>query len=310
MNMDAEITIVIPVYNRAHIVGRTLESVAHQTLRPLDVILVDNNSSDNSYEVLQAWKQANEAPDFRVTVLSETKQGACAARNRGLAEVTTPYVMFFDSDDVMLPCHAESFVDAFRQDRTLDIVGRNITISFLNGAKSTKKFRGTLYHHIFHSSFSTQKYAIRTELVRSIGAWNTRLLGWNDYELGLRILTTASPRVKALKGVSVITYQQKDSITGTDFSSKHSVWESALDECENLIRNASLPIRYIRYINLRRVILAGHYRKEGSSHAKRIIDEVLTKEHNCIRRLFYRFAYRYVASGGRGIALLAPLVLR
>ena len=149
--MDAEITIVIPVYNRAHIVGRTLESVAHQTLRPLDVILVDNNSSDNSYEVLQAWKQANEAPDFRVTVLSETKQGACAARNRGLAEVTTPYVMFFVSVDVMLPCHAESFVDAFRQDRTLDIVGRNITISFLNGAKSTKKFRGTLYHHIFHS---------------------------------------------------------------------------------------------------------------------------------------------------------------
>lgn len=54
--MEYELTIVIPVYNRAGIVGRTLESVQRQTLRPLRVVLVDNNSTDATPEVLRAWK--------------------------------------------------------------------------------------------------------------------------------------------------------------------------------------------------------------------------------------------------------------
>lgn len=308
--MDAEISIVIPVYNRAGIVGRTLDSVARQTLRPLDVILVDNNSSDNSLDVLNAWKEANEAPDFRIRLLSESEPGACAARNRGLAEVVTPYVMFFDSDDVMMPDHVASFVEAFCQDRTTDVVGRDIVIQGLDGRQSTKRFRKSLYQHIFHASLSTQRYAAKTDLIRRVGAWDNKMRGWNDYELGMRILTKASPRIKTLSGSSVITYRQEHSITGIDFSSRPHIWESALDRCETTLRESSVSPRHVRYIELRRIILAAHYRRENSPHASRLLDEVLGREHNPLRRLFYRLAFRYVAAGGRGIAILAPFALR
>lgn len=308
--MDAEITIVIPVYNRAHIVGRTLDSVALQTLRPLDVILVDNNSSDNTLDVLNAWKQANEAPDFRIRILSETTPGASCARNCGLVKVSTPYVMFFDSDDVMMPDHVASFVDAFRQDRTIDVVGRDIIIQAIDGRQSTKRFRKSLYQHIFHSSFSTQRYAAKTELIRRVGAWDNKMRGWDDYELGMRILVKASPHIKVLSGCSVITYHQEQSLTGIDFSSRPHEWESALDQCETTLQESSVSLRHIRYIELRRIVLAAHYRRENSPHACRLLDEVLRREHNPLRRLFYWFAFRYVAAGGRGIAMFAPFILR
>ena len=53
------ITIIIPVYNRAKIVGKTLQSVVAQSYRPLNLILVDNNSSDDSLQVLRNFKSAS-----------------------------------------------------------------------------------------------------------------------------------------------------------------------------------------------------------------------------------------------------------
>ncbi|MDE6528594.1 MAG: glycosyltransferase family 2 protein, partial [Muribaculaceae bacterium] len=97
------ITIVVPVYNRAGIVERTLESIRQQSHRPLSVVLVDNNSTDNTPHVLRKWKSEVEAPDMQVTIVDEPVAGAPAARNRGLGLTTTPYVMFFDSDDIMTP---------------------------------------------------------------------------------------------------------------------------------------------------------------------------------------------------------------
>ena len=57
------VSIIIPVYNRAGIVGRTLQSVAAQSYRPLELILVDNNSTDNTLEVLNGFKSRHESPD-------------------------------------------------------------------------------------------------------------------------------------------------------------------------------------------------------------------------------------------------------
>lgn len=309
--MKAEISIIVPVYNRAHIVERTLDSIAKQTLRPIELILVDNNSSDNSLEVLLQWQRSNEAPDFHISVLSESRPGASAARNRGLAEVTTPYVMFFDSDDIMLPDHVSSFVQAFRDDPSLDAVGKDILTHRLDGSKANKIFKTSLYQHIFHASFATQRYAAKTELLRLVGGWNENMHGWDDYELGVRLLTAKPLNIKRLKAKPTVhVIQQSVSITGTDYSSRPNEWELALDACQSTLEKAALPRRYVRYIELRRAILAGLYKKEHNPHSRRLLSEVLSRESNPIRRAFYRFACAYVAASGRGIALLAPVILR
>ena len=77
------VSIIIPVYNRAHIVGPTLDSVVVQTHRPLQLVLVDNLSSDNTLEVLRSFKASHEQADFQIDVVQEPHHTASAARNRG-----------------------------------------------------------------------------------------------------------------------------------------------------------------------------------------------------------------------------------
>lgn len=310
MAPKSQITIIIPVYNRAEIVKATLDSVANQSLRPLDVILVDNNSTDNTLEVLNEWKNVVEANDFHVTILTESKPGATAARNKGLKEVKTPFTMFFDSDDIMLPSHAKRAIDALNSNTGIDIVGWDIYNMHLNNTIVKYPFhdKNIFYNHIFHATFSTQRYAARTELFKKIGGWNEALLGWNDYELGVRILS-ARPTIKKLKGEPTVkVISQQDSITGVKFSSKPQCWEMALDAIDKILDNSNNQ-KMKKYIDVRRVILAGFYQREGATNdAQRLLGKVESRSgwyRNLILRLFFNIIYR----GGRGIAFLARPLL-
>lgn len=310
MATKALISIIIPVYNRAEIVKSTLDSVANQSLRPLDVILVDNNSTDSTLEVLNDWKKQVETNDFRVMVLSETKPGATAARNRGLKEVVTPYTMFFDSDDIMHPTHAKRAVEAFKQNTLFDVVGWDVKVKTLEGNLSHYRFcdKQILYNHIFHATFATQRFAARTSLFREVGQWNESLPAWNDYELGVRLLIT-NPKIKRLNGVPTVTViLQKESITGTKFSAKPQCWEMALNAIDEALNNsASQSMK--KYIDVRRAILAGFYQREGAtSDAQRLLGEVLSRS-GWYRKLIMRLFYNIIRKGGRGIALLARPLL-
>ena len=306
----AQISIIIPVHNRAEVVKITLDSVVNQLLRPLDVILVDNNSTDNTLDVLSEWKQQVATDDFRVTVLNEATPGAPAARNRGLKEVKTPYIMFFDSDDIMSPIHALRAMEAFIAEPDVDVVGWDVDIVELTGKTIRYPFcdKDTLYNHIFHSTFATQRYAIKTDLINRIGGWNESLQGWNDYELGVRILLS-NPKIKRLDGdVTVTVVHQTESITGVDFSSKPHKWESSLNAVEQaLMLHGRTDMR--KYIEVRRAILAGFYAREGrENEARRLMNEVCGRNNvyvGTIMRLFCFLIYK----GGRGISKLARLLL-
>lgn len=185
-----DISIIVPVFNRSTIVTDTLDSIAAQTERPLALIIVDNNSTDDSLAVVTKWAVRHESPDFSVTVLSETTPGAPAARNKGFESVTTPYVMFFDSDDIMSPNHVKDFADTFRADPQLDIAGRDIVSIELDGTKKIHRFadRDMMFRHAFNAILSTQRYAVKSSFLREAGSWNPGALAWNDFELGFRLL--------------------------------------------------------------------------------------------------------------------------
>jgi glycosyltransferase involved in cell wall biosynthesis len=93
-----EVSVIIPVYNRAHLVARTIESVLSQSHAACHVILVDDGSTDGTHEVVSA-----RFPDPRVRVLRQENRGVSAARNAGLAAATGDYIAFLDSDDVWRP---------------------------------------------------------------------------------------------------------------------------------------------------------------------------------------------------------------
>ncbi len=272
------LTVVIPVYNRANLVKDTLQSLADQTLQVFDVVLVDNNSTDNSLAVLQQWADEHSSHDRRITVLSEAKRGACAARNRGASEVKTPWVMFFDSDDLMDPSHLADFEEVARSNPEADLITRPVYFRTAGGGKRLHRYcRGekrALFNHIFHATLSTQRYIVKTSFYEKTGGWDPKVWGWNDYELGVRLLLQ-HPRVATVPGPpSMLVVPQKESITGTAYSTSPRKWEDALDKCQRDLEQAGRH-DMIKYINCRRAILAGTYRLEGDMRdARRLLASV------------------------------------
>ena len=90
-----KVSVIIPVYNVEKYLGECLDSILGQTLKDIEVICVDDGSTDRSPELLVSYAKR----DSRVKVLSQDNAGAGAARNRGLREATGEYVFFCDPDD-------------------------------------------------------------------------------------------------------------------------------------------------------------------------------------------------------------------
>jgi glycosyltransferase involved in cell wall biosynthesis len=96
---QADVAVVVPVFNRANAVLETLASVVRQTVLPRRLIVVDDGSTDGTAASVRAWI-ARTKPPFEAFVVEQTNQGAGAARNRGFREMGgCKYVAFLDSDD-------------------------------------------------------------------------------------------------------------------------------------------------------------------------------------------------------------------
>ena len=94
INSEIAVTVVIPVYNAGEFVGKCVESVLKQTLKEIEVICVDDHSTDDSLKILEGFC------DNRLRIISfPANRGVSAARNAGLDAARGKYVYFIDSDD-------------------------------------------------------------------------------------------------------------------------------------------------------------------------------------------------------------------
>lgn len=106
-----QVAIIVPVYNVAPYLSRCVESLVAQTLAPLEIVLVDDGSTDASGAIAD-WYAARH-PQIRV--LHQENQGQGAARNAGLTASRAPFVCFVDSDDYVAPDYAEKLLTGIRR---------------------------------------------------------------------------------------------------------------------------------------------------------------------------------------------------
>ena len=107
------ISIIIPVYNVAKYLAEALDSVLCQTYSNLEIIIVDDGSTDGSGEICERYKQMDE----RIYLVHQKNKGLSAARNVGLNTMTGYAVTFLDSDDVYYPEYIAEMVDAMLREK-------------------------------------------------------------------------------------------------------------------------------------------------------------------------------------------------
>lgn len=294
MNPVRTITVVIPVYNRATLVGRLLDALDAQTCRDFSVILVNNGSTDGTPDVLARWCQQT---DLETTIASESQRGASAARATGLRLCKSEWVMFFDSDDTMSPGHIARAVEAIRSHPEADVIGWDIYHTEC-GFRSIKPFvtSGIKYRVLFDGTMSTLRYMARRIIFDKAGNWNPDMHIWDDIELAARILEQNPTIYKSEGDPTVEVWVQSDSITNAPLDIGSI--ERALDSI------ASRKGYSRRWIDLKETILASRTPgRQGSDILRRVISRTSSN------RLLLRLAYAYTRLGGRGIArILQPFM--
>lgn len=298
------LSIVIPVFNRSKIVGATLASIAQQSYRPFNLILVDNASTDNTREVLADWKNSVEkspqGKGINITITDCKKPGAAAARNVGLQLVNTPWIMYFDSDDIMSPNHIELAIKDIKNNPDADIIGWNTNIVD-NKDKllriSPFYSKNYQWHNLFNGCLSTLHYCTRTELIRQAGGWNEDVGYWDDIELGARLLLYKPNILKSqFYKDRVVINTSEDSITGKQSDNPERI-KPALASIGKIIDKHN-------WILLKQVIEAAVCSRAGSSHGKELYKKSISQCNSKILKFKLLLAYLYTLKGGRGIALI------
>lgn len=105
MSGGVAVSVVIPTYQRASLVGRAIDSVLGQDPAPTELIVVDDGSTDETPEVLAGYGDA-------ISVIRQRNAGGAAARNAGVESAIEPWIGFLDSDDLWLPGHLQRLLDA------------------------------------------------------------------------------------------------------------------------------------------------------------------------------------------------------
>lgn len=103
--LEKHVTVIIPCYNAEPFVGETIASVLAQTYPRVEIIVVDDGSTDGSWRVVQSFGE-------KITALHQANGGGCSARNAGAARARGEYLMFLDADDLLAPDALEHLVSA------------------------------------------------------------------------------------------------------------------------------------------------------------------------------------------------------
>ena len=179
------ISVIIPTYNRAHLLSRAVQSVLNQTMPAHEIIIVDDGSTDNTAELInQQFSQCR--------YIQQPNMGVSAARNRGIEAATGDWLAFLDSDDEWLPGKLQAQVDLLQKHpeiricHTEEIWIRNG--KRVNQMKKHAKSGGFIFQNCLPLCvISPSSVMIHRSLFAEVGTFDEGLPACEDYDLWLRI---------------------------------------------------------------------------------------------------------------------------
>ena len=188
---SAEVTVCISLYNYQQYIVETLESVNSQTLQCLDLIVVDDRSTDNSLALAGEWMQQNAERFNRIKLIRhEQNQGLSITRNTAILQTGTPYIFILDADNLLYPRCLERCLEALTFDPNAAVA-----YPIIEKFGSEQALMGNVVWE--RSQFLKQNCIDAMSLIRKSALLQVNgysflnaigPLGWEDYELWCKFI--------------------------------------------------------------------------------------------------------------------------
>ena len=191
---DPLVSVVVPCFNAARTLLRTLQSAQQQTYRNLEIVIIDDGSTDSTYEIATQFA----GNDSRTRVLRQPNRGVAAARNLGIAHAQGEYVAPLDADDLWVPQKVELQVKKILNDTSIGLVygwfdNINDDDEIIPGG-SRSRHEGYVLSDLCAIDFvgNGSNPLMRTSTVREVGGYDAELRaqsaeGCEDWKLAIQI---------------------------------------------------------------------------------------------------------------------------
>lgn len=212
------VSIIIPCHNSASFVSRAVESALNQSHHPTEILLIDNNSSDNTLEILERYESEN--PEI-IRVLREFRKGSAAARNKGLKDAKGEWIQFLDADDKLLPGKIERQINLALNQNGKVIIGNYLKYAnnrYLEVHAITDPWTGLIRSKLGITSSNLWSKGV----LQSIGGWNENIISSQEYHLLFEIIKRDTVLIFD-PAFNTIIYTQPNSISKSDDTVKRSM---------------------------------------------------------------------------------------
>lgn len=185
-----KLTIVMPAHNASKFLNITLESFVKQSFSDWNLIVIDDASTDTTWDIIMSWQQM----ERRIHGLqNETNLRVALTMNKGIELVQSPYFARVDSDDVLLPDHFEKIIHFLDTHSDIDLSGSQVITIDGNGQFRRKWNYETdpiwiKSSAIFACPFLQSSVVMRTSVIKSVGGYRPDMELIEDYDLWIRIL--------------------------------------------------------------------------------------------------------------------------
>jgi glycosyltransferase involved in cell wall biosynthesis len=175
-------SIIIPSYNRAHIISRAIQGVLDQTFQDFEIVIVDDGSKDHTKEILKEYSD-----NFKIKYVYQNNAGVCAARNTGAKQAEGEFLIFLDSDDTVEKSWLEDFYHLANQNKewlfcSMKVVKQDSSeymVSALSPYKN-KKIKGNSI---------PGSWAIKKDIFLRVGLFDENMKFGENVELRFRLDT-------------------------------------------------------------------------------------------------------------------------
>jgi glycosyltransferase involved in cell wall biosynthesis len=192
MEKMPKVSVVIPTYNRASFLFESINSVLKQTLQDIEIIVVDDGSTDDTREMVMKYFPM-------VRYIYQENQGVSIAFNNGINLALGEYVAIFADDDIMLEDALEKSVTFFNQhpevgfchgqNYTIDENGQSLRLRTTRGPRVTfiRSGKEEIANLLFRDSIQASTVVIRRSCFQKVGLFDTNLRGGEDWDMWIRL---------------------------------------------------------------------------------------------------------------------------